>query len=114
VYISARPERVWRHIGGFGSLLDWLPTITESELREGGRVCRLRNTNGDTIVERLATYDAPARSYSYVTVETTDYLPTLQVLDTPDGTGSMVEWSARFTPRGVSDQDASSCFTASS
>jgi hypothetical protein len=32
VYIAARPQRVWRYIGGLGSLLDWLPTITESEL----------------------------------------------------------------------------------
>jgi hypothetical protein len=50
-------------------LPDWLSTITESELSDGGQARRLRNTNGDTIVERLATVDAAARSYSDVTVD---------------------------------------------
>ena len=55
--ISAPPDRVWHLIGGFGSLPDWLPYITESELCKGGRVRRLANPDGDTIVERLIAFD---------------------------------------------------------
>jgi hypothetical protein len=44
------------------------------------------------------------------TFPVTDYLATLRVLGTRAGPGSRVEWSARFTPRGVSDQDASELF----
>ena len=47
------------------------------------------------------------------TFPVTDCLATLRVLGPRVGTGSRVEWSARFTPRGVSDQDASELLTAS-
>ena len=55
--IPAPPDRVWQLIGGFGSLPDWLPYIPASELSEGGRVRRLTNPGGDTIVERLEAFD---------------------------------------------------------
>jgi hypothetical protein len=37
----------------------------------------------------------------------TGYSSTLRVLETDGGKGSRVEWSARFTPKGVSNQEAS-------
>jgi len=41
--ISASADQVWQLIGGFGSLPDWLPYISKSELSEGdgGRGARV-------------------------------------------------------------------------
>lgn len=107
-------EQVWALIGGFGSLPDWLPFIPQSELSEGGRVRRLATPDGATIVERLMAFDHPSRSYSYAILESpfpvTDYLSTLRVKDVDGGEGTRVEWSGRFTPVGVRDDEASSLF----
>jgi hypothetical protein len=111
VDILASPDQVWELIGGFGSLPDWLPYISQSELSRGGRVRHLANRKGETIVERLEAFDNRARSYTYSILKAsspvTGYLSTLRVLETEGGKGSRVEWSARFTPKGVSNQEAS-------
>jgi len=106
-------DQVWQLIGGFGSLPDWLPYIPKSELSEGGRVRHLANPNGETIVERLIAFDDVARSYSYAILKAPfpvkDYLSTLKVIET--GTkASRVDWSGRFTPTTVSDNEASKLF----
>ena len=112
--IAVAPDQVWQLIGGFNSLPDWLPYIPKSELREGGRVRHLANPEGQTIVERLEAFDNAARSYSYSILKAsfpiTGYLSTLQVKIGPDGKGSRVDWSATFTPEGVSDHEASKIF----
>lgn len=113
--IPQSPDRVWRLIGGFGSLPDWLPYIPESELSEGGRVRRLTNQDGGVIVERLQAFDHDARSYSYAIEEApfpvTGYLSTLRVHTVPGSPDlSRVEWSGTFTPVGVSDTDAEGLF----
>jgi D-threo-aldose 1-dehydrogenase len=111
VNISASPDQVWELIGGFGSLPDWLPYIPQSELSRGGRVRHLANRKGETIVERLEAFDNLARSYTYSILKAsspvTGYLSTLRVLETDGGKGSRVEWSARFMPKGISNQEAS-------
>jgi D-threo-aldose 1-dehydrogenase len=112
--IPASPDQVWQLIGGFDSLPDWLPYIPNSELSEGGRVRRLANPKGDTIVERLVAFDNDARSYSYAILQApfpvTNYLSTLRVEGTNGGKTSRVEWTGRFTPKGVSDKEASKLF----
>lgn len=114
--IPASPSDVWQLIGGFNSLPDWLGYIPKSELSEGGRVRHLANPKGETIVERLEKFDNAARSYSYSILKAsfpiTGYLSTLQVKTAPDGKGSRVDWSATFTPAGVSDDEASKIFQA--
>ncbi|MGF6771914.1 hypothetical protein P3T18_004401 [Paraburkholderia sp. GAS199] len=113
IEIPSPAAEVWQLIGGFGSLPDWLPYIPKSELSEGGRVRHLANPNGDAIVERLIAFDEAKRSYSYAILQAPfpvkDYQSTLSVLET--GAGSCrVEWSGRFTPVSVSDQEASMLF----
>jgi D-threo-aldose 1-dehydrogenase len=112
VDIAASPDRVWQLIGGFGSLPDWLPYIPKSDLNDGGRVRHLANPNGEVIVERLEAFDDLGRSYSYSILQApfpvTGYLSTLRVL--PNGSGSRVQWSGTFTPRGVSIAEASRLF----
>jgi Polyketide cyclase / dehydrase and lipid transport len=55
--VSASPGDVWRLIGGFGSVADWLPDMTASRLAEGGRVRWLGNVDGETYIERLVAFD---------------------------------------------------------
>ena len=107
-------DRIWALIGGFGSLPDWQPNIPHSELREGGRVRRLTGSDGTVIIERLIAFDHPGRRYSYTILEApfpvTGYLSILRVTESDDGKGSRVEWSGRFTPDGVSEDEAASLF----
>jgi hypothetical protein len=109
--IPVSPDEIWQLIGGFGSLPDWLSFMPTSELAEGGRVRRLTNRDGETLVERLVAFDQAARSYSYSFLEApfpvTDHLATLRVHQTDGGKGSRVQWSCRFKPNGVSDHEAS-------
>jgi hypothetical protein len=106
-------DRVWQLIGGFGSLPDWLPYIAQSRLDAGGTVRTLTNDEGGVIVERLESFDASARAYSYsiarAPVPVTGYRSTLQVLGLGAGR-SRVEWSGAFTPDGVSDSEAAALF----
>lgn len=105
---------VWRLVGGFGALPDWLPYITTSELGEGGRTRRLTNPDGEVIVERLLIFDEDGRSYSYAILQApfpvTDYVSTLRVSAKSNDAGSRVIWSGHFTPRGVSAADATQLF----
>lgn len=107
-------EDIWNVVGGFGSLPDWLPYIPKSELSDGGRTRHLANPDGSTIVEKLIAFDEKDRSYTYHIVEgpfpVTDYYSTIKVVETDGGKASRVEWSGEFTPRGVSDQEASKFF----
>ncbi|MEU9387137.1 SRPBCC family protein [Streptomyces sp. NPDC048279] len=106
-------DRVWQLIGGFGSLPDWLPYITQSVPGEGGRLRTLTNAEGGVIVERLEAFDERARSYTYSIVRApfpvTGYRSTLQVLDRGDD-GCRVEWSGTFTADGVTDAEANALF----
>ncbi|MEU8484893.1 SRPBCC family protein [Streptomyces sp. NPDC048641] len=108
-------DDVWKLIGGFDSLPDWLPYITRSELSEGGRVRHLTNQDGGVIVERLKAFDHDNRTYSYAIEQApfpvTGYLSTLTVRDVPGAPGtSRVEWTGSFTPVGVSEAEAEELF----
>ncbi|MEV7199242.1 SRPBCC family protein [Streptomyces griseoluteus] len=114
--MPASPARVWRLIGGFGSLPDWLPFIPESTLAEGGRVRRLKNPDGDVIVERMVEFDDTGRYYTYTIVQApfpvVDYLSTLRVhAVSGDGDVAEVQWSGRFVPEGAGDDDVVALFT---
>lgn len=113
ISIPASADSVWRLIGGFNALPDWLPYIPKSELSEGGRVRTLANPAGEAIVERLLAFDEAQRSYSYAILSApfpvTGYSSTLRVLEAAGGT-ARVEWSGEFTPQGVSDEEAARLF----
>ncbi|MEU4148763.1 SRPBCC family protein [Streptomyces sp. NPDC026659] len=114
LHVPHTPDHVWRLIGGFGSLPDWLPYIPQSELTEGGRVRRLTNAEGETIVERLHAFDDEARSYTYAILDApfpvTGYLSTLTVHATADPDAARIEWSGTFTPDGVTPAEAEALF----
>ncbi|MFJ9350399.1 SRPBCC family protein [Streptomyces sp. NPDC101237] len=106
-------DQVWKLIGGFDALPDWLPYITRSRPGEGGRLRTLTTADGEVIVERLQTFDESARTYTYsierAPFPVKDYRSTLRVVDRGDG-GCRVEWSGTFTADGVTDAEASALF----
>jgi hypothetical protein len=112
--LAAPADQVWKLIGGFGSLPDWLPYIPKSELGEGGRTRRLANPDGGTIVERLMAFDEKGRSYTYHILQApfpvTDYYSTLKVVEVDGGRAARVEWSGEFTPDGVTSAEVSRLF----
>lgn len=112
--VAASADEVWQLIGGFDALPDWLPYIPSSRTSEGGRVRHLANPNGEAIVERLEKFDNAARSYSYSIVQApfpiTNYLATISVDQKAEEHGCRVRWSGTFTPRGVSESEASNLF----
>jgi hypothetical protein len=62
-------DKVWKLIGGFGSLPDWLPYIPKSELADGGRARHLADADGSMIIERLMAFDEKGRRYTYQTFQ---------------------------------------------
>lgn len=113
IEISASPDQVWKLIGGFNSLPDWLPYIPSSEVSEGGRVRRLENPDGDVIIERLEGFNEKERHYTYSIMQApfpvTNYESTIRVRE--NGTkGALVEWSGKFTPIGVSEDEVIKLF----
>lgn len=113
VRIAASADTVWQLVGGFQALPNWLPTIATSESDEGGRVRHLTTQTGETISERLESYDNQGRTYSYSITEgpfpVTDYLATLKV-NANGEQDALVEWSGTFTPDGISDAEAEALF----
>ncbi|AOK06480.1 SRPBCC family protein [Burkholderia sp. AU28942] len=113
IELPASANTVWKLIGGFGSLPDWLSYIPASELSEGGRVRSLANPDGDAIVERLVAFDDADRSYTYAILAApfpvANYRSTLRVRENGPN-ASTVEWSGTFTPNGASDDDAIKLF----
>ncbi|MFG6207512.1 SRPBCC family protein [Pseudomonas retamae] len=110
--VPASADQVWQLIGGFNTLPEWLPLITESTLTDGGRVRSLKTADGGVVIERLQSFDNAAMTYSYSIEQApfpaTDYLATLKV--EAQGQGARVTWSGRFTAVGVSDEEAVALF----
>lgn len=110
--IPASADQVWQLIGGFNTLPDWLPLITESTLTDGGRVRSLKTADGGVVIERLQTFDNAAMTYSYSIEQApfpaSNYLATLKV-DAQEQ-GARVTWSGRFTAVGVSDEEVVALF----
>lgn len=113
VDLAAPPEEVWELIGGFDSIPDWLPEVSQSVSSKGGRLRTLTLGSG-TVVEELVAFDAEARRYSYRILDgklpVVDYLATLEV--SPAAGGSNVSWTASFEPGGVAEAEAVQLITA--
>jgi len=111
--LSIPAHDVWQLIGGFLSLPDWVPFITESTASDGGRVRHLRTADGGAVVERLEHYDNAARTYSYSITEgpfpVTDYLATLKVEALTAGT-TRITWGGQFVPAGVTVAESETLF----
>ncbi|MFC4891002.1 SRPBCC family protein [Streptomyces beijiangensis] len=114
--VPASPDTVWDLIGGFHSLPDWLPYIPQSVSEQGGRARRLTNADGEVITEQLTSFSSEERSYDYAILHApfpvTGYLSTLRVHALPGRPDAAeVQWSGRFVPEGISDEEAEALFT---
>ncbi|MFJ1787200.1 SRPBCC family protein [Streptomyces anulatus] len=114
--VQASPEQAWELIGGFHSLPDWLPYIPKTDSEQGGRARRLTNAEGGVIVEQMTAYNAEERYYSYAILRApfpvTGYLSTLRVFSMPGRPeAAEIQWSGRFTPEGVTDEEAETLFS---
>ncbi|CAM5628288.1 MULTISPECIES: SRPBCC family protein [Streptomyces] len=114
--VPASPEKVWSLIGGFDALPDWLPYIPESTALEGGRVRRLKNPEGEVIIERLVDFNEAERHYSYAILQApfpvNGYVSTLRVHAVPgEENAAEVQWSGRFNPNGATENEVVDLFT---
>ncbi|MFE7110957.1 SRPBCC family protein [Streptomyces sp. NPDC057575] len=114
--VPASPEKVWSLIGGFGALPDWLPYIPESVAVEGGRVRRLKNPEGEVIIERLVDFNETERHYSYAILQApfpvNGYVSTIRVHNVPGRDDvAEVQWSGRFNPDNATEQEVTDLFT---
>ncbi|MFD7994599.1 SRPBCC family protein [Streptomyces mexicanus] len=114
--VPASPEKVWSLIGGFDALPDWLPYIPESTALEGGRVRRLKNSEGEVIIERLVDFNETERRYSYAILQAPfpvdGYVSTLRVHTIPgQENAAEVQWSGRFHPNGATEDEVVELFT---
>jgi len=112
--LDVSANELWQLIGGFGSLPDWVPGLSQSQLADGGRVRHLHDPQGHTFVERLERYDSAAHSYSYSIVQSpipvSNYLSTITVTPINGCKGSHVQWSSVFTPNGIGEKEAEGTF----
>ncbi|MFD7529847.1 MULTISPECIES: SRPBCC family protein [unclassified Streptomyces] len=114
--VPASPEKVWSLIGGFDALPDWLPYIPESVAVEGGRVRRLKNPEGDVIIERLVDFNETERQYSYAILQApfpvNGYVSTIRVHTVPGRDDiAEVQWSGRFNPDNATEAEVVELFT---
>ncbi|MER5617145.1 SRPBCC family protein [Streptomyces sp. NPDC002215] len=114
--VPASPDKVWSLIGGFDALPDWLPYIPESTPLEGGRVRRLKNPNGEVIIERLVDFNETERHYSYAILQApfpvNGYVSTIRVHTVPGRDDiAEVQWSGRFNPDNATDEEVTDLFT---
>ncbi|CAL9327303.1 SRPBCC family protein [Streptomyces sp. SudanB182_2057] len=114
--VPASPEKVWSLIGGFDALPDWLPYIPESTALEGGRVRRLKNPEGEVIIERLVDFNETERHYSYAILQApfpvNGYVSTIRVHTVPGRDDvAEVQWSGRFNPDNATETEVVELFT---
>ncbi|MGW3511909.1 SRPBCC family protein [Streptomyces sp. NPDC000994] len=114
--VPASPDKVWSLVGGFDALPDWLPYIPESTALEGGRVRRLKNPEGEVIIERLVDFNETERHYSYAILQApfpvNGYVSTIRVHTIPGRDDiAEVQWSGRFNPDDAREDEVVDLFT---
>jgi hypothetical protein len=111
---TASPKTVWKLVGKFDGIVDWLPGVASSPADKGSKVGSVRTITlkapGDpTVVETLTAHKGHSYSYKIDKVDpkvlpVTGYTSTISVTKTP--TGSTVSWHGNFTPAGGADEAA--------
>jgi hypothetical protein len=122
--IPASPKRVWQLIGGFTTVSDWLP-LPEPISLEGGRVRQFPAPEGfpgaedsdGAIRERLLEFSEAEMRCTYAIYSGpfpfTNHVAELRVFPIEgDPDSAEVQWTTRFTPRGVTEEEATAIFTS--
>jgi len=95
--IAASPDDVWKLVGDFGGLAEWMPGMESCTLEGDVRTIK---TMGIEIKEQLNSSDDAGRTISYSIVDSPmplqSHVATITV--TPQGDGSHVTWAVDVTP----------------
>jgi hypothetical protein len=112
---TASPKTVWKLIGKFDAIVNWLPGVASSPADKGSkvgsvRILTLKAPGNPTVVETLTAHKGHSYSYRIDKVDpkvlpVTGYTSTISVTKTP--TGSTVSWHGDFSPAGGADDAAS-------
>lgn len=103
-------EKLWEVVRDFGNV-SWIPGIAECKLEgEGPGMFRVLTAgDGPPVRERLESVDDATLTLVYTIPEgipfpVQNYHSTMKI--TPAGNGCQLEWTCRFEPDGVSDDEA--------
>ena len=109
--IAAPVARVFEELGNFRGIKPGGGIERVDYEGEGVGMTRSIHLANGTIVERLESYDAEARTWTYAIVNDDGPLPfanyaaTVTLTDNGDGT-TTVDWTGRFEPRGLEESKA--------
>ena len=116
VEVDGEVAKVWEKIGGWCALADWHPAIAKCEEgSDGGKKTRVLTTkDGGVIKETMLKSDAA--SYTYQITESplpvSNYTATLAVVPDDDDKDEVnVVWTAKFDPKGASEDEAKKVIT---
>ncbi|PKU24152.1 SRPBCC family protein [Telmatospirillum siberiense] len=110
VPVAAAPSAAWRAIGDFCGIAQWHPAVAKCELsrRDGITYRTLSLNGGGTLVEKLLSWDAAHRRYSYGIVDgplpVAGYRSTISVRR--GAHGAIITWGGTFSAKGVPDDKA--------
>ena len=103
--IAAPAARVWELLSDFAGVDKWFPGAQKMIIEgEGIGATRRIGMGGGDLVERLESFDAEARTFSYAITESAtpieSYLATISVRSI-DAARCVVEWVTTFETRGI-------------
>lgn len=100
--LSHSAERVWEHVGDFGSLANWHPQVPNCELSEDGLV-RTIDVPPKPAIERMIPEKSGPMSHTYIVesgpMPLKNYEATLGVR--ADGDGSVIHYNATCEADGI-------------
>ena len=104
----APAEWLWKKIGDFCGIENWIPAVEKCVLSKGGKERTVYVKGDGQVVERLDNWDDAKRTYSYTILSSglpvDDYHSTISV--EPDGNGSVLKWRGTYKAKGTSDAEA--------
>jgi hypothetical protein len=112
---TASPKAVWKLIGGFDAIVNWLPNVASSPATKGSKVGSVRTITlsapgSPTVVETLTAHSSHSYSYKIDQVDpkvlpVSNYTSTISMKK--NGTGTTVTWHGHFDPAGGADNAGS-------
>ena len=113
ITVDRPPATVWKLVGEFNSLDVWLPPVRSSTFTgaatQPGAVRQLDLGNNASVTEKLLTYSAARRSYSYAFLQSPlpvkNYVATIELTETADGK-TLMKWHSTFDADGAPDDKA--------
>jgi carbon monoxide dehydrogenase subunit G len=109
IKVAAAPDDVWKIVGDVGNIHTWIPPVVATTM--DGDVRTATFADGGEARERIDSRSDQSRSYTYTyldgSIPLDEYTSTITVTAHPDGTGSLVTWTAvlQAAPQVISSID---------